>query len=233
MNLALKPFAIRTLVATLGVFTLALAAPSVGAQERQLSDAEERARLERRGAGARIGFWSVGGLREVPDARYGKSALFEGYFQHGLDRHLALQNSVGFWRRSQEIVVSAIGGPRRESIDSYVIPMFTALRFFPATSPGEEFEPYVEGGVGVALGVDDRSTSASDPLGAGDGSGIAMGLGVGLKAGVGAEWRFSPALGLALGGRYQWLRFLGDLGGESLYRGFGAEVGLTYRFQFE
>jgi len=233
MSLTLKLSAIRTLIGALGALTLLLAAPSLGAQERQSSGAEERARLERGGAGARIGVWSVRSMTRVPDARYGRTALFEGYIQHGLDRQLALQNSVGFWRRSQEIVVPAIGGPRRESIDSYLVPMFAALRFFPATGPEEVFEPYVEGGVGVALGIEDRSTSASGPLGGGAGDGISMELGVGLKAGVGAEWHLSPALRLAFGGRYQWVRFREELGGERLYRGFGAEVGLTHRVPFD
>lgn len=219
-----------------GAFLMALAllpdAPAM-AQERPLSGAEERARLERRGAGARIGVWSVGSVTEVPDARYGRTPLLEGYFQHGLDRHLALQNSVGIWRRSQEIVVPAIGGSRREHVNSYVVPMLTSLRFFPATGPEEDFEPYVEGGVGISLGVDDRETTTSDPLGVGAGDGVSIVLGFGMKAGAGAEWRFSPALGLAVGGRFQWIRFLEDLGGERVYRGFGLEAGLTYRFQFD
>lgn len=208
-------------------------APALDAQQSARSEAEERARLQRRGAGVRVGVWDVRGLSEVADAEYSRTPLFEGYFQHGLDRHLALQNSVGFWRRSQEIEVAQIGGSRRESVQSYVIPQFTSLRFFPVTGPDQALEPFVEGGAGISLGIDDRSTTSGGPLGLGSGDGIAVVVGFGFKLGLGTEWRFSRALGLAAGGRYQWIRFLDDLGGERTYRGFGAEMGLTYRFQYD
>ena len=57
--------------------------------------------------------------------------------------------------------------------------------------------------------------------------------GFGLKGAVGIELRFSEAFGAAAGGRYQWVRFFGELAGERTYRGLGADVGLTYRFQYD
>lgn len=214
-------------------FLLLAFASTLGAQQVEPSDAESRARLERRGAGIRVGLWDVRGLREVTDATYSETPLFEGYFQHGLDRHLALQNSIGVWRRSQEIEESGLGGTSRESVQSYIVPMFTALRFFPVTGPEQPFEPFVEGGAGISLGIDDREATSGGLLGIGGGDGIAMVIGFGFKLGLGAEWRFSRALGLTAGGRYQWVRFLDDVGGERTYRGFGAEVGLAYRFQYD
>ena len=208
-------------------------APSLAAQQVEQSDAESRARLERRGAGVRVGVWDTRGLTEVPDASYSETPLFEGYFQHGLDRHLAIQNSIGVWRRSQDIEESGLGGTSTESVQSYVVPMFTALRFFPVTGPEQSFEPFVEGGAGISLGIDDRQATSGGLLGVGGGEGIAMILGFGFKLGIGAEWRFSRPLALTAGGRYQWVRFFDDLGGERIYRGFGAEVGLAYRFQYD
>jgi hypothetical protein len=208
-------------------------APELTAQQDQQSDAESLARLARRGAGVRVGLWDVRGLNEVSGASYAETPLFEGYFQNGLDRHLALQNSVGVWRRSQEIVQSGPLGSTAESVKSYVVPMFTALRFFPLTGPDQPFEPFIEAGAGISLGIDDRQTTSGGPLGLGSGNGIAMILGFGFKLGVGAEWRFSRPLGVAVGGRYQWVRFFDAVGGEKYYRGFGGEAGLTYRFQYD
>ena len=161
--------------------------------------------------------------------------LFEGYFERGLDRHLALQTSVGLWRRTQEIESSGGigGGTTTERVASWIVPMFTALRFFPLTGPDATLEPFAEGGVGFALGLDDRQTEAGGPLGLGSGEGIATVLGFGFKGGLGVEWRFSRALGLSVGGRYQWIRFVEDVGGDRIFRGFGAAAGLTYRFQFD
>jgi hypothetical protein len=215
----------------MAVAFLAIGAP-LGAQEE--SDAEARARLQRRGAGLRADVWSVRGLQEVAGAETGSMPLFEGYFERGLDRHLALQTSVGLWRRTQEIESGGgLGGSTTERVASWVVPMFTALRFFPVTGPEASLEPYVEGGVGFALGLDDRQTEAGGPLGVGSGEGITTVAGFGFKGGLGFEWRFSRALGLAVGGRYQWIRFLEDVGGDRIFRGFGAGAGLTYRFQFE
>jgi hypothetical protein len=202
----------------------------IAAQESQT---EEQARLARRGAGIRVGVWDVRGLAEVANAEYSETPLFEGYLQHGLDRHLAMQNSIGFWRRSQEIEgTGGIGGTPGESVKSYVVPQFTSIRFFPISGPEQPFEPFVEGGAGISLGIDDRSTTSGGLLGGG-GSGIAIVVGFGFKLGLGVEWRFTEALGLSGGGRYQWKRFLEDLGGERTYRGFAADVGITYRFQYD
>ena len=213
------------------VTSVTMAAPS-DAQEAPENPLESQARMARRGAGLRAGFWSVRGLREVTDAENSEWPFLEGYFQHGLDRHLALQSSVGLWRRTQELETDGgIGGPTTDRVTTWVVPMFSALRFFPLTGPDQAFEPFVEGGVGFALGIEDRETGDGSLLGAG-GSGIGTVVGFGFKGGLGTEWRFSPALGLAVGGRYQWIRFLEELGNDEIFRGFAAEAGLTYRFQF-
>ncbi|TMQ67463.1 MAG: hypothetical protein E6K78_05020 [Candidatus Eisenbacteria bacterium] len=55
----------------------------------------------------------------------------------------------------------------------------------------------------------------------------------GLKAGVGTDWRLGQAFGLTLGGRYQWTEFGEDVGGQRIFNGLGADLGLTYRFQYQ
>lgn len=213
---------------------------SVGAQElRAQTDSlsEERAKRMRRGAGVQAGMWDVRGLGAVSGARVNESPLFEGYFQKGLDLHLAMENTIGVYRREQRITRSAGGiggGTIEEKVTAYVVPQFTSIKLYPFTRPEQRFEPYIAGGAGLALGIDDRENSESGGLlGGGGQSGVGMVAGFGLKGAVGTELRFSRAFGLALGGRYQWIRFFGELAGERTYRGFGGDVGLTYRFQYD
>jgi len=68
---------------------------------------EEKAKLARRGAGAMVGSWSLldspGGGVSVSDSPIGI-----GYFRSGLDQHLALETTVGIWKR--DITAPATGG---------------------------------------------------------------------------------------------------------------------------
>jgi len=223
------------LVCGLGV-VVALGAGAAGArgQEDSASDPEKQARRERQGAGLRGGIWDVRDLTEVSGAKYSTSPAFEGYFQKGLDLHLAIESTAGVWRRRQTMEQDGGlgGGTVREEVNSYVVPLFTALKLYPFTRPDDAFEPFVSAGVGLALGIDDRTTTSSDLLGLGAGSGTAMLTGFGFRGGAGVEWRFSQAFGLSASGRYQWIRFGGELGGERTFKGPAFEAGLTYRFQY-
>lgn len=208
---------------------LALAARPGLAQET--ADLEKNAKQQRQGAGLRVGAWRVD-LPEASGVEYAETPAFEGYFQKGLDLHLAIESTVGFWRRSQTAQSSGtLGGSTTDEIDSYVVPLFTALKLYPFTRPEHAFEPYLLAGAGLAVGIDDRNTTSGGLLG-GAGNGTAMLTGFGFKGGAGLEWRFSPAFGLNLGGRYQWIRFGSDVGGERTYKGPAFEGGLTYRFQY-
>lgn len=214
------------------ILILAFAADEVRAQQPE-SSIEERARLQRRGASLRVGHWGVRGLTDVAGSETSRTPVLEGSFAHGLDRHLALESSVGVWRRRQETQSSGgLGGESTERLDSWVVPMFSALTFYPVTGPQSRIEPYLEGGVGLAIGVEDRQTTTTGLFGS-EGSGISFGAGFGFKGGAGVDVRFTPALALSFGSRYQWVRFLEDLGGERIYRGFAADVGLRYRFQYD
>jgi hypothetical protein len=220
---AIVPFALAT----------AVLSQTVLAQTDTLT--EQRAKAMRRGAGLRVGVWDVRGLSEVSGARVNESPLFEGYFQKGLDLHLALENTVSVYRREQRLTrPGGIGGGTvEEKVAAYVIPQFTSLKLYPFTRPEQRFEPYIAGGAGLTIGVDDRENSESGGLlGGGGESGVGFVAGFGLKGGLGIELRFSEAFGAAAGGRYQWVRFFGELAGERTYRGLGADVGLTYRFQY-
>jgi hypothetical protein len=220
--------------ALMGLVASVLAA---GAAAQADTIAEQRAKAMRRGAGLRVGVWDVRGLREVSGARVSETPLIEGYFQKGLDLHLVLENTVGVYRREQRLTRDAGGiggGTVEEKVAAYVVPQFTSLKVYPFTRPEQRFEPYVLGGAGVTIGIDDRENSGTGGLlGGGGESGTGFVAGFGLKGGLGIELRFSEAFGAAVGGRYQWVRFFGELAGERTYRGLGADVGLTYRFQYE
>ena len=221
---------------TVGSAFLAAIAIAGDAASQADTSAESRAKAMRRGAGVHASFWDVRGLRDVSGARVSEMPLLEGYFTRGLDLHLAMENSVGVYRREQRITRSGGigGGTVEEKITTYLIPQFTSIKLYPITRPEQRFEPYLLGGAGFTIGIDDReNTGGGGLLGGGAESGTAIVAGFGLKGGAGAELRFSQAFGIIAGGRYQWIRLFGELAGERTFRGFGADLGLVYRFQYD
>lgn len=233
MTIATRATRVKTLTTMASLaLGMVLLAGDAGAQT---DTTEQRVKRMRRGAGIRVGVWDVRGLTEVSGAQVSETPLFEGYFQRGLDLHLALENTVGVYRREQRITrPGPISGEIEEKVSAYVIPQFTSLKLYPFSRPEQGFEPYISGGAGLTIGVDDRENSESGGLlGGGGESGIGFVAGFGLKGGLGVELRFSEAFGVGVGGRYQWVRFFGELAGERTYRGLGADVGLTYRFQYD
>ncbi len=195
----------------------------VEAQQNR-SEAEERAERERRGAGLRVGPWVGLELTEVEGADYSTWPQFEGWFQRGLDRHLAVESTISFWRRTQE--------RGSERVSTFVVPLFTSLKFYPATGPEAPIQPYLLGGGGLGLGIDDREGTSGGLLGLGGSDGTRIHTGFGFRAGGGVDLTLSQAFGVTVGGRYQWIRFDGEPGGHRTYRGTVADVGITYRFQY-
>ena len=226
---------------TLAILLLALSASEARAQVTASDtartgprlDPEREAQLARRGGGVRVGFWDVRGPETPEGGRESETPAFEGYVRKGLDAHLALENSVGFWRYRQ--MISTAGGPlgatTTSRIDAYVVPQQTSVIFFPLTRPQQRIEPFLRAGVGLTLGIEDRKGEGGGLFGAG-GEGISMVVGFGATAGGGIEWRLTDALGISGSGRYQWVRFLEELAGSETYQGLGADLGVTYRFQF-
>jgi hypothetical protein len=195
-------------------------------------DVERHARLARRGGGVRIGMWDVRALTAPSGAKVSATPVLEGYMRRDLDLHLAIEHSIAVWRRTQTVTQSGGalgGGPTTSTAESYIIPQFTSITLFPLTRPEDRVEPFVKAGAGFALGVDDRSGDSGGLFGA---PGTSLVPGFGITGGVGLEVRLSNALGLSAAGRYHWVRFLQDFSGERTYEGFGAEAGITYRFQF-
>jgi opacity protein-like surface antigen len=224
------PLRLARAVGGAAVLAVAIAGAAPIASAQQESELERSARLQRRGAGLRAGAWAVQDLSAVSGARDSRSPAFEGYFEKGLDLHLAWENTLGVWRRTQSVEQSGTLGSSSERVASYIVPMFTALKLYPLTRPEHSFEPYLNAGLGLAVAVEDRETSSGGLFGGASGTGLVTGFG--LKAGVGFDWRFTPAFGVTVGGRYQWVKFTQEVSGDRTFRGFGADAGLIYRFQY-
>lgn len=215
------------LLAIAPVFFLAAGA---GAQDKysdttRTAELERRVQSQRRGGGLRVGEWHVNGQQFPTGATMSTIPNFEGYYRSGLDLHLVLENSIGLWRQHQENASGGglLGGGSASAADDYIIPQYTSLVFYPLTTPNDRVEPFIRGGVGFAIGVDDPQNG---------GGGISFTPGFGATGGLGLEWRATEALGLSISGRYQWIRFFQDFAGLQTYQGPAFEAGVTYRFQF-
>lgn len=217
---ALSAIIISTPVA--GQATTAATSPSD--TTAKTPDLVKRAQLARRGGGLRVGPWHLNGQQPSSGETGATLPAFEGFVRTGLDQHLLLENSVGVWRQRQATAASGgILGTSSAVADNYIIPQFTSILFYPFTSPSDRVEPYIRGGLGLSLGVQDPQSG---------GGSISFTPGFGITSGLGVEWRMTEALGLAVSTRYQWIRFFQEFGPQQTYQGPVVEAGITYRFQF-
>jgi opacity protein-like surface antigen len=187
------------------------------------TDLEHRVQSARRGGGLRAGQWHLNG-DVATGVTTSSTPAVEGYVRTGLDLHLVLENSVGVWRQRQATSAGGglFGGSASVS-DNYVIPQFTSVVFYPFTAPTDRVEPFLRGGIGFALGVEDPQNGSG---------GVSLTPGFGTTGGAGVEWRATEALGIAISARYQWIRFFQQFGGLQTYQGPMLEAGITYRFQY-
>lgn len=232
----------RRIPSALVILTLALAtaAPPATAQVAQPrkpdpeTEAESRARLARKGAGFTVGDWELRGIDPPAGVEVSTMPMISAWLRKGLDARLALENGFGVWRRVQSTpATGGIGGSAAEEVQSWIIAQTTAVRFFPFTDAGAQFEPWVLGGAGFTLGIDDRETDGGGILGGTTGGdGVAFVPAVSLQGGAGAEFQLGESFGLTGGARYQWTRFFQDFGGERTYQGPVYEMGITYKFRY-
>ena len=214
-------------LAALAIVLIGFVAPA-RARSEEIESVTKRAR---NGGGLRFGVWNVRGLTDPQGGTASQSMAFEGYFEKGLDRHLAWENTIGFWRRTQSYTESGALGNTDYRVQSYIVPSFTALKLYPFTGPSQPVQPYLNAGVGFTMGIDQVRTASTDPI-IGSGDDMAIQAGFGIKAGLGMDWRLGETFGLTADGRYQWTQFGEALGGQTIYNGLGADLGLTYRFQY-
>jgi len=189
-------------------------------------DVASQSERARNGAGLQISSWQ-------PDKPAGfrndQTIAFHGYFQKGLDEHLAWENTLGYWRQTTSWTETQfLGGTTTHELQTHLVPALTALRLYPLTTSATRFEPYVSAGVGPVLGFQQEKSSGSLT----SANANSMHTGLGTRAGVGVDIRTSEAFGLTVGGHFESASFSEDMAGERLYRGWGADVGLVYRFQY-
>ncbi|HVH39290.1 MAG TPA: hypothetical protein VM764_04625 [Gemmatimonadaceae bacterium] len=235
MKTSLRPFALVCYVLAACIASSTATAQSATSKKPDAeSEAEARARMARRGAGIVIGDWQLRGIEPPSGVEVSTMPMFAGWLRKGLDDRLSLENGIGVWRRVQNSpATGGLGGSPAEEVQSWVVAQTTALRFFPFTDAGARFEPWVLGGAGFTLGIDDRETSGGGVLGgSAGGAGMQMVPAVSLQGGTGVELRLGESYGVTGGMRYQWTRFFGDFGGERTYQGPVYELGLTYKFRY-
>jgi hypothetical protein len=205
-----------------------LAPAALSAQKPQVTDSatarENAVKRQRQGAGLRVGTWQTTGLTTVTGASYSTLPALEGYWQKGLDEHVAIETSGGFWGRTQR--------DSNGRVSSFAVPMLTAIKLYPATTVADQLEPFISAGGGFTIGVDDETGATGGLLPGGGSSGTALIIGLGLKGGAGLEYHAGRAFGLQAGVAYQWIHFLNPVGGNSDYKGPLIYGGLTYRFQY-
>ncbi len=179
----------------------------------------------RNGGGIQISTWQP----EKEDGVENKAMVaFQGWFEKGLDVHLAWQNTLGYWRRTTTWSQTDLTGTTTYERQTHLVPTITELRLYPFTTPDDRVEPYLFGGAGVVLGFEQEKSSAL----AAANPGFGMHTGLGLRAGAGVDLRASEMFGVTVGSHFESASFGQEKSGERLYKGFGFDVGLTYRFQY-
>lgn len=211
---------------------LAVTSPLVAQdKDKPRSAAEEKANLARKGAGIIFATWGLLDDPATGSSTSDDSPVLEGYFRKGLDKHLAIETTVGVWRRV--ITDPGTGGPFGTAGGKTTVllfPQITSIKLFPFTTPESKMEPFISGGAGFTIGLVSESGSGGLVGGSGGVTGLTAGVGGRLTGGV--EWKLGDSFGLAAGGHYTYIHFFDSLAGEQMYRGTGITVGLTYRFQY-
>lgn len=188
----------------------------------RVPDDERAAKQARSGAGIRVGAWQARGLPQAGEGEeLSKSPVLEAYFQSGRDLHLSIENTATVYWEDRTTTTGGVLGPTGSKTRTYIVPLYTSVKAFPFTRPGDRVEPYALAGIGFALGIEDPDNGSAS-----------LGQGVGVKAGTGVEVRLGESFGLGLGGRWQWIRFLGEFANTRTVEGLGLDVGLTYRFRY-
>lgn len=189
-------------------------------------DVTTRTQRTRNGAGLQISSWQP----EEPAGFLNSGTIaFQGYFQKGLDLHLAWENNLGYWRRTSSWTETPpLAGTTRHELQTHLVPMLTALRLYPFTTPTSPIEPFLCAGAGPVLGVQQHKSSG----GLTPDNTTSMYTGLGVKAGAGVDVRANEVFGITAGGHFESASFGQEMVGDRLYKGWGLDAGLSYRFQY-
>lgn len=188
---------------------------------------EAHAQRARNGGGLAIGSWNPDQLAGV---RSEDLPGFQAWFEKGIDLHLSWLNSVGYWRRrSTWTTANLLTGTTRHERQTHLVPTLTSLCLYPFTKPTDRWEPFVNAGAGPVLAIQQEKSSSGTGS---TGQPTAMHAGLGIRAGVGVEVRMNPEFGLRAGAHFESASYDDSLEGQRLFKGWGGDLGLTYRFQY-
>ena len=217
----------RVCVSRLLILMLSLSACASPAHAADAADpVAAGTQRERNGGGIQASSWQP---KEQAGVKNTGMVAFQGWFERGLDLHLAWLNTLGYWRRTSTWSDVTFTGTTNHELQTHLVPTLTALRVYPFTTPSDRVEPWLSGGAGVVLGFEQDKTTGTITS---PNSGYQMHTGLGLRAGVGVDLRASDAFGVVVGGHFESASFGEEKPGERLYKGFGFDAGLTYRFQY-
>jgi hypothetical protein len=223
-NRGLNPRALTLIAAAALTLAASPRTSAAGANDFILEAPPQRVRG---GAGLRAATWQVVDLADASGI-----TQYEGWLQKGLDLHLVLESTLGYWQHEES---STTPGPlsteTTHELYTYLVPALTAMKMYPVTKPTAALEPYLAAGLGPVLRIQREKITSTDPLEIpSDETRIETGFGIQSSAGL--DWSPPGAFGLSLGGSYQWATFGQNASGRRMYRGPGVNVGLTYRFQY-
>ena len=206
---------------------IALIAGATAARAGEPTDeVTARTQRSRNGAGLQVSSWRPD---EPAGLRSSSTIAVQGYLQKGIDLHIAWENTLGYWERaSSSSDTQPIVGTTTHELQTHLVPALTALRFYPLDQPTSPIEPFVSAGLGPVLGIQQETITG----GLSPGNATTTHAGLGVRAGVGVNLRASEALGITAGGHFESASFGDDMSGQRLYRGWGMDVGLSYRFQY-
>src|SRR6185369_17222590 len=120
-----------------------VACASVARAAGPTDDLAAQSERARNGAGLQISSWQ-------PDEPAGfqndQTIAVHGYFQKGLDQHLAWENTLGYWRETNRWTETQLLGTTTHELQTHLVPALTALRLYPVTTSANIVEPYVSAG---------------------------------------------------------------------------------------
>ncbi len=169
------------------------------------------------------GTWQAAGA-DPADSRSSQWPLISLGVMRGGRGHLGVETSVGLWRRSLEATTAAgLFDGSVSKVTSYVVPLTVSGDYF-LLSHAAPVEPFLGGGVGIAMSIDHTTPTGSGAFPTG---GTTTRTGLALHAGGGVTLLPGARFGVIVRAGYLWTRFGDDIGASNTTDGFRLQAGVT------
>ena len=178
--------------------------------------------------GLRVGTWDITS-DAMPGSDTSDSLMLEGFYEKDLDIRLSIESTASIWRRETEAFQSGgITGDSTYESETWVLPMFTSIKFFPGRHD-RPVAPFVSAGIGAAIARQDVQTTGLAFVDQDEGTSFHYGFGY--NGSLGLDWNISDPLGFTFLARYQNVSFQEELSGDDVMKGWAYSAGFLYRFQ--